>query len=76
MRTFFELAIRAGNAVTKAALLIFITETGSVAITPETVAVKEAKGDAKAPDWLHGLDLSCRRHDEKAFTKDTRKFGI
>jgi len=56
--------------------LIFISNTGSIAITPETVTVKETKGDAKAPDWLHGLDLSCRRHDEKAFTKETRKFGV
>jgi hypothetical protein len=56
--------------------LIFICETGAVAITPETVPVAEPKGEAKAPDWLHGLDLSCRRHDEKAFTKETRKFGV
>jgi hypothetical protein len=56
--------------------LLFICETGSLAITPETVAVKDTKDGAKAPDWLHGLDLSCRRHDEKAFTKDTRKFGV
>jgi hypothetical protein len=53
--------------------LIFISETDSIAIAPETVT---AKTDAKAPDWLHGLDLSCRKHDEKTFTKDTRKLGV
>jgi hypothetical protein len=54
--------------------LIFISETGQIAIAPETTPVKT---DAvKAPDWLHGLDLSCRKHDEKSFTKDTRKFGV
>jgi hypothetical protein len=53
--------------------LIFISETGSIAVSPETVTVK---GDGKAPDWLHGLDLSCRKHDEKAFTDTTRKFGV
>src|SRR5438270_8071097 len=52
--------------------LIFICETGSVAIAPETVA---ARTEIKAPDWLHGLDLSCRKHNEKAFAKETRKFG-
>jgi hypothetical protein len=54
-------------------LLIFISETGSIAVAPETVTVK---GDGKAPDWLHGLDLSCRKHDEKAFTDATRKYGV
>jgi hypothetical protein len=53
--------------------LIFISETGAIAVTPETITVK---GAGKAPEWLHGLDLSCRRHDEKAFTKDTRNFGV
>jgi hypothetical protein len=53
--------------------LIFISETGSIAITPETVTIK---GEGKAPEWLHGLDLSCRKHDEKAFTDKTRKFGV
>jgi hypothetical protein len=53
--------------------LVYITEAGVIAILPETT---EVKGEGKSPDWLHGLDLSCRRSDEKAFTKDTRKFGI
>jgi hypothetical protein len=53
--------------------LIYVTEHGYIAILPEE---KEVKGDGKAPDWLHGLDLSCRKHNEKAFTKDTRKFGV
>jgi hypothetical protein len=53
--------------------LIFISETGSIAVVPETVTVK---GDGKAPEWLHGLDLSCRKHNEKAFTDTTRKFGV
>jgi hypothetical protein len=53
--------------------LIYVTENGYIAVIPETT---EVKGKGKAPDWLHGLDLSCRRHDEKSFTKDTRKFGV
>ena len=46
---------------------------GSSPFFPET---KEVVGDGKAPEWLHGLDLSCRKSDEKSFTKDTRKFGV
>ena len=47
--------------------------TGTIAVVPDTMPVKT---DVKAPDWLHGLGLSCRRFDEKLFTKDTRKFGV
>ena len=53
--------------------LVYLTEHGHIAIIPET---KEVKGDGTSPEWLHGLDLSCRRHDEKSFNKDTRKFGV
>ena len=53
--------------------LVYITEAGLIAIIPEAT---EVKGEGKAPDWLHGLDLKCRRFDEKAFTPDTRKFGV
>jgi len=54
--------------------LIYVCgETGTVAVTPESTPVK---GDAKAPEWLHGLDLRCRKHDEKAFNSGTRKLGV
>ncbi len=53
--------------------LIYVTEHGHIAIIPET---KEITGAGKSPEWLHGLDLRCRKHDEKPFTKDTRKFGV
>lgn len=57
--------------------LIYITENGFLAIYPEETQVVIPKGQAgKAPEWLHGLDLSCRKSDEKSFTKDTRKFGV
>jgi len=52
--------------------LIYICETGAVAVSPEATPVKP---DSKAPDWLHGLDMSIRKHDEKAFTPTTRKLG-
>ncbi len=53
--------------------LIYIAETGTIVLTPEATPIK---GEGKAPDHLHGLDLYCRKHDEKAFSKDTRRFGI
>ncbi len=53
--------------------LVYITQHGYVAIVPETT---EVKGEGKSPEWLHGLDLSCRRFNEKSFTKDTRKYGV
>jgi len=53
--------------------LVYVTEHGFIAIIPET---KEVTGEGKSPEWLHGLDLSCRKHDEKSFTKDTKKFGV
>lgn len=53
--------------------LVYITESGLIAILPEHTDVK---GEGKSPDWLHGLDLKCRRFDEKAFSKDTRRFGV
>jgi hypothetical protein len=53
--------------------LVYICQTGSIAVVPEGV---QAKADGKAPEWLHGLDLACRKHNEPNFTKDTRKFGV
>lgn len=54
--------------------LVYITEAGNLAIIPETKEVAPGKG--KSPEWLHGLDLSCRKFDEKSFTPATRKFGV
>lgn len=54
--------------------LIYITEQGNIAIIPETKEVPEGKG--KPPEWLHGLDLKCRKFGAKSFTDNTRKFGV
>src|SRR5437870_4028123 len=32
--------------------------------------------EVKAPAWLHGLDLKCRKGTEKEFTADTKVFGV
>ncbi|MBI3411508.1 MAG: hypothetical protein HY040_24535 [Planctomycetes bacterium] len=53
--------------------LIYISDIGGIAVIPETAPVK---GDGKAPEWLHGLDLACRRANEPSFSKETRKYGV
>jgi hypothetical protein len=37
---------------------------------------KGKAADTKAPKWLHGLDLRCRKGGEPDFTPKTQKFGI
>jgi hypothetical protein len=56
--------------------LIYICDTGAIAVVPDSGAA--APSDGKAPAWrhLHGLDLKCRKHDEKDFSDKTRKFGV
>src|ERR1019366_6614978 len=49
--------------------LVYITENGVVAVIPDPKGVTVNKGKPVSPEWLHGLDLSCRRFDEKDFTK-------
>jgi len=53
--------------------LIYVSETGSIAVAPEA---GESKAVDKSPSWLHGLDLSVRKSSEPTFTKDTRKYGV
>lgn len=54
--------------------LIYICETGAIAVVPADGAPETVKG--KAPEWLHGLDLACRKFSEKDFTKDTKRYGV
>jgi len=46
--------------------LIYVTQHGFIAIIPEE---KEVTGEGKAPNGSMALDLSCRKHDEKSFTR-------
>src|SRR5262245_59188733 len=49
--------------------LLYITENGAIAALPETKEVVIEKDKAgKPPEWLHGLDLQCRKFDEKKFS--------
>ncbi|MFO0964777.1 MAG: hypothetical protein U0793_04200 [Gemmataceae bacterium] len=56
--------------------LVYITETGAIAVIPSEGAAEPVKGAGKAPEWLHGLDLACRKSKETNFTKDTKRFGV
>jgi hypothetical protein len=53
--------------------LVYICETGSVAVVPGGAAAPEK---SKAPEWKHGMELSVRKAGEKDFNKDTKKYGI
>jgi hypothetical protein len=56
--------------------LLYITDTGSVAVVSGVEAPAEAPKEGKAPEWLHGLDLHVRKYREKDFTKATHKVGV
>lgn len=55
--------------------LVYITDNGYIAVVPAPVGLKYSE-EGKAPAWLHGLDLACRKYNEPNFTKDTRKYGV
>jgi hypothetical protein len=56
--------------------LIYISETGNITVVPGFQSAKAPTPDSKAPEWLHGLDLKCRRGGEKDFTKGTKVYGL
>ena len=53
--------------------LIYVCETGSIAVIPEET---KFAGAGKDPELLHGLDLKCRKGREYTFSKDTRELGV
>jgi hypothetical protein len=56
--------------------LIYICDTGAIAVLPDSGAAAPATGEGKSPVWLHGFDLKCRKHNEPNFGKKTQKFGV
>lgn len=54
--------------------LIYICETGSIATVPAGTASTPA--EPKAPTFVHGLELKCRKGGEIDFTPATKKFGL
>jgi len=53
-------------------MLLYVSETGAIAIAAGPRPPAEAKG----PEWLHGLDLKCRKGGVKNFEKTTQVFGL
>lgn len=55
--------------------LIYLSETGALAVVPSK-APATPPAEAKAPQWLHGLDLHVRKFGEKFFAPTTPKVGV
>lgn len=53
--------------------LIYVCETGSIAVISDQT---KFTGEGKDPEFLHGLDLKCRKPREKKFSKETRELGV
>ncbi len=54
-------------------MLVYITETGDLALAPGNVA---STTETKKPKWLHGVDFKVRKGGEKDFTDATKKWGV
>ncbi len=55
--------------------LVYICESGMIAIVPGFKGTTAPK-DAKAPVWLHGLDLKVRKGGQKDFDGTTKTYGL
>jgi hypothetical protein len=56
--------------------LVYVSETGSIAVVPGKSAKTTPEGKGKDPAFMHGMELAVRRAGEKAFTKETKKVGV
>jgi hypothetical protein len=56
--------------------LIYICETGAIAVVPGRPDAKSPAPESKAPEWMHGLDLKVRKAGDKDFTSKTRVYGV
>jgi hypothetical protein len=54
--------------------LVYICETGSLAVVPGAGAAAGAK--SREPTWLHGLELRVRKAGEADFNKDTKRVSL
>jgi len=56
--------------------LIYVCETGAMCLVPGFADAAAPIVNSKGPDWMHGLDLKCRKGGVKDFTPDTKVLGI
>ncbi len=54
--------------------LVYVTETGAIAIVSAKGATKPA--EVKTPAWYHAFEAKVRKADEKMFSKDTKTYGV
>ena len=55
--------------------LIFLCETGNLAVTPGRKNLKAPTANVKEPIWTHGLNLKVRKAGEKEFSDKTTIYG-
>jgi hypothetical protein len=55
---------------------IYLTENGKIAVLPGNKTLKAPTVNPSEPRWTHGLDLKCRKFDEKDFGPKTKIWGI
>src|SRR5207248_170645 len=56
--------------------LIYLCETGDLAVVAARVARKTPEGKTKAPELKHAMDLAARRVGEEKFTKATKRYNV
>jgi hypothetical protein len=56
--------------------LIYISETGAIAVLHGPLEARAEPPENKAPDWMHGLDLKVRKAGEKDFTTKTKAHSL
>jgi hypothetical protein len=55
--------------------LVFVCETGSLAVAPGGEKLPAPTVNPKEPTWSHGWNVKARKYQEKEFTERTRVFG-
>ncbi len=55
--------------------VIFICETGSIAVIPGGDKLAAPTANVKEPKWSHGWNVKARKYGEKEFTGQTKTFG-
>ena len=56
--------------------LIYVMETGAIAVVAGPAEAGAAPPKARAPEWLHGLDLKVRKAGEHDFTPKTTAYSL
>jgi hypothetical protein len=55
--------------------LVFVCETGSIAVAPGGEKLPAPTVNPKEPTWSHGWNVKARKYQEKEFTERTHVYG-